>query len=222
MEDPSNSKDVPLDKSTARIWDRFAEGYSKQPIKDEASYQKKLKITQSYFKPTDQVVEIGCGTGGTALLHSPWVKKILATDISDKMLEIARHKAEESGVTNVEFRQASVDSLALPPASQDVVLGMSILHLLPNRDQAMKKVHGWLKPGGLFVTSTICPGDMGSATTFLLNYILPIGHFLGFVPKVSTLTREDLKESFRKSGFDIEYEWQPSQEAAVFIVGRKK
>ena len=34
-----------------KIWDRFAKGYAKKPVADEAAYQEKLKITQRYFGP---------------------------------------------------------------------------------------------------------------------------------------------------------------------------
>ena len=209
------------DEKNARIWDYFAKGYYNQPIKDEDAYQKKLQITQSYMKPTDKVVEIGCGTGGTSLLHSPHVQNILSTDISAKMIEIARQQAAEAGVTNVEYRQSSVDALNLPKSSQDMVLGLSILHLLPEKEAAIRKVHNWLKPGGLFVTSTICIGDMGSGAKFFLNRVMPIGQFFGFLPKVQLLTKEELKQCFVRTGFSIEHEWQPAKDAAVFIVARK-
>lgn len=207
----------------ARIWDWFAEGYSKQPIADQEAYQKKLQVTQSYLKPTDSVVEFGCGTGGTSILHSPFVQKILSTDISGKMIDIAKQRGADAGVDNVEFRQTSVQELDLPPNSQDVVLGLSILHLLPQREEAMRKVHSWLKPGGLFVTSTICAGDMGASARFVFRTILPIGKFFGFLPTVNSFTKAELKESFEKTGFDVEYEWKPDkQDAAVFIIGKKR
>ena len=49
-----------------KFWNRMADGYSKSKISDEESYQKKLKISQSYFKPDMEVLEFGCGTGSTA------------------------------------------------------------------------------------------------------------------------------------------------------------
>jgi ubiquinone/menaquinone biosynthesis C-methylase UbiE len=207
---------------TAKVWDRFANGYSKQPIKDEEAYQKKLAATQSYFKPTDSVLEIGCGTGGTSIIHSPFVGKILATDISSRMIEIASKAATDVGVKNVEFKQASIDSLKLPDQSQDVVLGMSIIHLLDSKEEAMRKVHAWLRPGGYFITSTIYIGDMGLSTNFFVKRILPMGTFFGFLPSVYSFTKIQLKDSLKKTGFDIEYVWQPTKSAAAFIVCRKK
>ena len=43
----------------AKFWDKTAEKYSKQPIADEAAYQKKLQVTQQYLKPNMEVLEFG-------------------------------------------------------------------------------------------------------------------------------------------------------------------
>ena len=45
----------------------FAPKYAKSPIKDVPAYEYTLGRTRSYLKPTDAVLELGCGTGGTAL-----------------------------------------------------------------------------------------------------------------------------------------------------------
>lgn len=206
-----------------KLWDRYAEGYSKQPIADEESYQKKLSLTRQYLRPDMKVVEIGCGTGGTSILHAPFVKHILATDISESMLDIAKRKAAEANVKNIEFRQASVDQLQIPNSSTDVVLGLSILHLLKNKEEAMAKVHGWLKPGGLFVTSTVCASEMGLIPRMAMNAIFPIGRFFGLLPYFSSFTKDELRKSFKGTGFSIECEWQPKKEgSAVFIIGKKE
>ena len=123
------------------------------------------------------------------------MKHILATDISAGMLDIANKKLQETNIKNVEFKQTSVDELQLPDESKDVVLALSILHLLKNRDEAITKAHRWLKPGGLFVTSTTCIGDMGAATKFFVKGLLPIGQLFGIAPNVDTMTKAELKQS---------------------------
>jgi ubiquinone/menaquinone biosynthesis C-methylase UbiE len=208
----------------SKLWDRFADGYNKQPIADETAYQRKLEVTQQYLRPYMNLVEIGCGTGGTSLIHAPHVKHILATDYSAKMVEIAQKKAEDSKIKNVEFRRSSVEDLDLPDGSQDAVLALNILHLLKDKDAAMHKVHRWLKPGGLFVTSTGCISDMTASSPlkgFVINRLLPVAQWCGIVPKFYSFTKQELKESFNKAGFGIENEWQPKEDAAVFIVAKK-
>jgi ubiquinone/menaquinone biosynthesis C-methylase UbiE len=206
---------------TDKFWDRLADHYAKTPIKDEDAYLEKIKITQKYLHKDMEVLEYGCGTGNTSLIHAPFVKHILATDISANMIKIANKKKEESKVNNVDFQQSSIDELECRNASKDVVLGLSILHLLKNRDEVIAKTYQWLKPGGLFVTSTVCIGDMGAGFNFMVNALTPIGHFFGWMPRVTTFTKADLKESLVKHGFSIEYEWQPKPDAAVFIIGKK-
>lgn len=115
---------------SAKFWDRMAEGYSKSPIADEEAYQKKLQITQGYFKADMDVLEFGCGTGSTAIIHAPYVKHYHAIDISPKMIEIAQNKADTQNIQNITFEASSMDELKAADQSYDAVLGLSILHLL--------------------------------------------------------------------------------------------
>lgn len=200
-----------------KFWDRIAKRYAEQPIADEESYKKKLAITREYLAPEMEVLEIGCGTGSTAIAHAAYVKHILATDISSKMIEIARAKAEADNVNNVTFRQAGVEDLGLPDQSLDAVLALSILHLLENRDEAIAKVHRLLKPGGVFVSSTACLGG----TMRILKCVLPIGRFLGLLPLVRFFTEKELRASMINAGFEIEHQWQPGKGKAVFIIAKK-
>mmetsp|Transcript_38745 Transcript_38745/g.93814 ORF Transcript_38745/g.93814 Transcript_38745/m.93814 type:complete len:333 (-) Transcript_38745:153-1151(-) len=222
----SSSKDG--DRRAAKIWDKYAESYSKSAIGDEEAYQKKLEVTQTYMnKSMKKIIEIGCGTGGTALKHSPFVGSYVATDVSPKMIDIANQRKQESDVRtkdNVEYRVESIDTLhsKLEPESQDMVLGLSILHLLPNRLEEMKKISSWIKPGGYFVSSTICAADMGWMTKTLFKSVLPVATYFGFVPTVCAVSRDQLKQDYMSCGFDIVHEWQPKKDAAVFIIGQKK
>ena len=117
-----------------KIWNRFADGYYKKPIQDQESYQKKLEMTREYLKPQSSVLEFGCGTGGTALLHAPFVRDIVGIDLSSRMIEIAQHRTKDSNVKNVQFECAGMDSLDKANESYDVVMGMSVLHLMPDKD----------------------------------------------------------------------------------------
>ncbi|MEB3210596.1 MAG: class I SAM-dependent methyltransferase [Leptolyngbyaceae bacterium] len=201
----------------SKFWDNIADKYSKQPIADKASYQKKLEITQGYFRPDMDVLEFGCGTGSTAIIHAPHVKHIRAIDISSNMIAIARQKAEAANIQNVTFEQSTIEELNVPDHSFDVVLGLSILHLLEDKEGAIAKVYQLLKPGGLFVTSTVCLGD-GMAW---FKLIAPIGKFFGFFPLVKVFTEKDLEASLTDAGFVIDTQWCPGKNKAVFIVAKK-
>ncbi len=202
---------------SVKFWDKIADKYSKQPIADEASYQKKLKVTQEYFKLDWSVLEFGCGTGSTALIHAPHVKHIRAIDISSAMIKIAQGKAEAQNIDNVTFEQLTIEELEAEDCSYDAVLGLSILHLLENKESAIAKVYKMLKPGGLFITSTTCMGDAYS----WFKLIAPIGKALGFFPLVRVFTAQHLIGSLTDGGLAIDYQWQPSKDKAIFIVAKK-
>ena len=93
---------------TAKFWDKTADRYAKAPIKNEAAYQKKLEITRGYLQPDMEVFELACGTGTTAIAHSPFVKHIMAIDISSRMLEIAKGKADAENIGNISHMASSV------------------------------------------------------------------------------------------------------------------
>lgn len=205
-----------MDQS-ARFWDRIAERYSKRRVADEAAYQKKLQVTREYFRPDMEVLEFGCGTGSTATAHAPYVKHILALDISSKMIEIAQGNADAAKVENVTFRQSTIEEFSVPDQTFDAVLGLSILHLLENKEEVIAKVHKMLKPGGIFVTSTACLGD----TMKFFKLIAPIGKFLGLMPLVKVFSTKELQDSLTDAGFGIDYQWQPGKGKAVFIVAKK-
>ena len=205
----------------SKFWDKHAKGYAKRPVADEAAYQNKLQVTQDYLKPDMEVLEFGCGTGTTAIIHAPFVRHIRAIDISGKMLEIARAKAEAGGIKNVTFERASIEGLAVADATYDAVMGHSILHLLEDKKSAIASVHRMLKPGGVFITSTACLGGMMPALRVVLRVILPVGRLFGLLPLVKFFTKEELERDLTDAGFRIDYQWQPGKGKSVFILARK-
>ena len=164
-----------------------------------------------------EVLEFGCGTGSTAILHAPFVRHIRAIDISQRMIEIAQGKAAASEVENVTFERAAIDEFSAPDQTFDAVLGLSILHLLENKEEIIAKIHRMLKPGGLFITSTVCIGD----TMKFFKVIGPIGKFLGLIPLVKVFTAKELEDSLTNAGFEIDHQWRPGKGKAVFIVAKK-
>ncbi|MDH3318720.1 MAG: class I SAM-dependent methyltransferase [Betaproteobacteria bacterium] len=205
-----------MDQS-AQFWDKIAERYSKRPIADEAAYQEKLKVTRKYLRPDMQVLEFGCGTGSTAIIHAPCVKHIHAIDISSRMIEIAQGKADAQNIKNINFGRSSIDDFSVPDQSLDAVLGLSILHLLGNWEEAIARVHKMLKPGGVFISSTACIGD----SMKFFKVVAPIGKFLGLMPLVKVFTTRELENSLTDAGFKIDYQWRPGKNKAVFIVAKK-
>jgi len=66
----------------AAFWDRVARKYAADPIADMAGYEATLRRVQTLLTDDQDVLEIGCGTGTTALRLAPSVRRMLATDVS--------------------------------------------------------------------------------------------------------------------------------------------
>lgn len=204
-----------------QFWDSIADKYAKQPVADQAAYEKKLAVTRGYMRPDMEVLEIGCGTGTTALHHAPAVKHIRAVDIAPRMIEIARDKARAAGVSNVDFEVSTIDGLQVPDGSLDMVMAHSILHLVDDKDAVIARIHRMLKPGGLFVSSTVCLAD-SPLLAAIVTVVAPVGRLLGKFPRVlRAFSAQALVRAMTQAGFAIDHQWQPGKTKAAFIVAKK-
>jgi len=204
-------------KRARKFWDRHAEGYARRAIADEAAYRRKLEITRQYLRPDMQVLEIGCGTGSTALLHAPHVARIRAMDVSPRMIAIARRKAADQAIGNVDFEVATLDTLDAPRESFDAVLALNVLHLLDDWRGDIARIRHLVKPGGILVSSTFCLGD----SMRYLRLVAPLGRAIGLLPPLSFFTTADLLGAMIDNGFTIEQQWRPGANKALFVVATR-
>lgn len=222
MTDPGNNRLAtknpdPILERDVRFWNRSAAKYSRSKIGDQEAYQRKLTLTQALFTPEMKVLEFGCGTGSTAIIHAPFVKHYHATDVSSAMLEIAKNKVDATDIENLQFEKATLDDIAQSGDKFDAVLGMSILHLVDDMKSAVQQAYNVLEPGGAFVSSTVC---MSNSFWFMRPFV-PLGRFFGWLPLVRFFSRKTLESTITQAGFTIEESWQPKKLAAVFIIARK-
>jgi ubiquinone/menaquinone biosynthesis C-methylase UbiE len=205
------------------FWDRIAPKYAKSPVRDQLAYETTLARTRSYLGAEDFVLELGCGTGSTALILADAVKKYTATDLSPAMIEIGRRKATEQGTEDLRFVAADVFDPILDGERYDVVTGFNLFHLLAEPDAAMRRVNRLLKPGGLFISKTPCPTD-GSAPLRLklMLHVLPVMQLFGKAPFVKFQTIAELERSIVGAGFKIiEVGNYPVSPPNHFVVARK-
>ncbi len=199
------------------FWNWTAERYSRQAIADEASYKKKLAMTQKYLSPDMRVVEFGCGTGSTAIVHAPLVKTYHAIDVSENMIEIARDKATQAGLSNLEFTVGTLEEANVPDAGCEAILGLNILHLVPDLDDTLATVASVLAPGGHFVSSTICLKNLKGS----LRGLALATRVLPFLPTVGSFSVDDLTRRLEVAGFAIEESFEQIP-GVVFLVAVKR
>ena len=210
-----DTTDVTRSHPDSRFWNFIAPRYARKAVPDQAAYEAKLARTDGHLEPGDRVLEIGCGTGTTALHHAPRVTHILATDISPRMIAIAREKAEEAALRNVAFEVSSIDDLNTT-ARYDVILAHSILHLVADVPRTLRQLRRMLKPDGLLISNTQCIGDSAA----WLGWIAPLGRSLGVLPRVNVFRESQFMQWITDAGFGIEEVWQPKPKASHYIVAR--
>jgi len=206
--------------TNADFWNKLAERYSQQPVEDPDAFERKIAVTRSLIEPDDVLLEIGCGTGSLALRLAPTAGHIHGLDVSDEMVRIAEGKVAAQGVDNITFHTGPFDDgfTAFGHASVDGVCAFSILHLLEDRAAALARIHDLIKPGGFFVSSTVCLGE----TWVPFKPVLAAMRWMGKAPMVKIFRRQTLEDELRDAGFvDIEGPDVGTKPTVVFLTAQK-
>jgi len=142
---------------------RFAKDYvTSQTHAKGFGLERMLDITQP--KSGWVVLDIATGGGHTALKFAPYVEKVVASDLTPNMLEVAREFITGQGKANVQFLAADAENLPLPEGFFDLVTCRIAPHHFPNCAQFVRDAARTLKPGGLLlVQDQLMPEDVTSA-----------------------------------------------------------
>lgn len=206
----------------ARFWNRTARKYAGGKISDETGYAHTLERTLALLKPDDRVLELGCGTGTTAIRLAGDVKNYLATDISADMIAIAEERKHAAGsLTNLVFSIATLETLVPDPAQFNAVLGFNYLHLVRDLPGTLQRIHSRLATQGLLITKTPCVGDMNP----LIRLVLPAMRAIGKAPYAGIFTATELSRHMTAGGFDIlatEFHATKGNDKRPYIVARKR
>jgi ubiquinone/menaquinone biosynthesis C-methylase UbiE len=114
----------------------------------------KYLVARIDTKSLHSILEIACGTGRvTRHLRQglPASVKLVATDISNDMLNVARHEVDNTGI---EFKAEDAQNLSFPDNSFDLVVCQFGMMFLPDKAKGFAEIFRVLKPGGKFMTLT--------------------------------------------------------------------
>ncbi len=146
-----------------RVRERFgraAEGY----IRDAGfATGDDLDMMVELLKPSsdDNMLDVACGGGHTALRFSPLVRSVVASDLSMVMLKKAQEYVSEEGeVDNVIFREADAEDLPFPAGAFTLLTCRIAPHHFPDVPRALNEFHRVLRRGGrMALVDTLKPSD---------------------------------------------------------------
>ncbi|MDQ3675409.1 MAG: methyltransferase domain-containing protein [Actinomycetota bacterium] len=146
--DPAAFRDDSLDG-----WERAARGWGERRavIQDAGQPVSAWLIDAIEPQPGHRVLELAAGTGDTGFMAAELIEPggaLISSDAAPAMVEQARARAAELGVTNVEFRTIDAERIDLPTAHVDGVLARWVYMLVADPDSALRETRRVLRPGG--------------------------------------------------------------------------
>ncbi|MCS7063250.1 MAG: metalloregulator ArsR/SmtB family transcription factor [Methylacidiphilales bacterium] len=127
--------------------------------------------------PDDLVIaDLGAGEGWLSQLLAQRAKKVIAVDISPKMIAVGQAETRAHGIKNLEFRQGDIVAPPIAARSVDIVLLSQALHHVPSPPQAIAAAFKILKPKGRILILDLMEHHVDQARELYGDY------WLGFKP----------------------------------------
>lgn len=218
---PAAASTLAAGTAKARFWDRIAPKYAADAIADLAGYEATLRRVQGLLSTSHDVLEIGCGTGSTALRLAPFTRSLLATDVSPAMIDIAHQRLAGQPSPQLRFAVADADALAPGQGLYDAVLAFNVLHLVSDLDAALALAAQALRPGGLLISKTPCLAEMNP---LIPHVAVPLMRAIGMAPPVLCLSEQRLQSALVQQGLQIvcaERHGARGKDIRAFVVARK-
>lgn len=102
----------------------------------------------------ERALEVACGTGILSLLMSPNFTEVVGVDVATGMVEVARKKAKNKGITNIDFKLAQAENLPFDDNYFDVVVCLNAIGSLEDDIKVISEMKRVLKPKGILRFNT--------------------------------------------------------------------
>jgi ubiquinone/menaquinone biosynthesis C-methylase UbiE len=131
-------------------WDK-ASGFYEDSWKEQLKPAQDKLMEMIDLRPGEKVLETACGTGLVTERIAKSVEpdgKVIATDLSDGMLELATSRVSGNGYGHVEFSRMDAENLNVDDERFDVAISALGLMYVPDPVASLREKYRVLKPGG--------------------------------------------------------------------------
>ncbi len=111
----------------------------------------KRMVELARLRGDERVLDVATGGGHTALAFAPYVREVVASDLTPKMLAAAEEFISGRGAANASFERADAEELPFESAGFDVVTCRIAAHHFPEPRKFVSEAARVLRPGGLFL-----------------------------------------------------------------------
>ncbi|MCL1879974.1 MAG: class I SAM-dependent methyltransferase [Actinomycetia bacterium] len=174
------------------FWDFCAPFYDRAE-KTNTAYSGMLRLMRDLTPPESSVFEAAAGTGAISLAVAGKAKSVHCTDLSERMLSVARKKAFKRDISNITFSNKSLFDTGEPDGAYDVVIAAQVLHLIDEPEKAAEELKR-ISDGTVITAVTLLKGLRG----FFARPSVGLWRLLGFAPK-----REYDADGFRDFLYEI-------------------
>ncbi|VVM04368.1 putative S-adenosylmethionine-dependent methyltransferase/MSMEI_2290 [Methylacidimicrobium cyclopophantes] len=118
------------------------------------------------------IADLGCGEGWLSQLLAERAERVIAVDISPKMVAFAAQEAKKRNFANLEFRVGDLQNPPIPLSSVDIAVLSQALHHAPNPAQAIAAASRILRPGGTLAILDLSEHSFEDARSLYGDYWL--------------------------------------------------
>jgi ubiquinone/menaquinone biosynthesis C-methylase UbiE len=134
-------------------WNNLSSGWDKwyDLFESGAAPANRTLLEDAGVSAGHSVLDIGCGTGQPALAAAELAGprgRVIGIDLAEEMLAVARRRAAELSLKNVEFVECDAESIDFGASSFDAVISRFGLMFLPDVDTTLRRSFDLLRPGG--------------------------------------------------------------------------
>jgi len=204
-----------------RYWSRFAHSYDRdgEYIVGKPILQAIVKRLSAEWDLGD-CVELGCGTGYLTRTIARNARHVIATDLSDEMLEVARNQLSE--FQNVTVQKADCANTGFPTERYDSVLMANLIHVIDAPLPCLQESYRILRAGGLLIVVDFTSYRLGLLRTALLG--LRYLRKWGVPPRHgrNDLSPEELDRLVKSAGFTVKnLQLLQAESYALYLRGSK-